>query len=321
VEDIRLPTKFGYLSMLRPKVRSITIPFGGIYGATDELAPLLIRELRAQLAAGAADVLWMPALRTDSPLHRAARTEVPPLQREPHLPVDTHRRLELADSYEAFLRSRSKSSRESAKRYRKKVDRELGDRLELRVYRDPADIDRIFADSEPVAAQTYQRALGVALEDTPQQRALIEVGLQRGWFRCYVAYLDGRPIAFWPGYGYDGTFYIGTPGYDPACADLRIGMYLLVRMIDDFCADPTLQAVDYGFGDAEYKRRYATESWEESDIRIFAPRARPVALRLFVTAQGALVRAATAALERAGVFEDLKRGWRRRLAHGSSASR
>ena len=216
VEDTRLPDAVRLRRAAAAAGALDHDPVRRHLGATDELAPLLIRELRKPLAAGAADVLCIPALRDGLAAAPRRARGGPGLLREPHVPVGTHRRLELADSYQEFLRSRSKSSRESAKRYRKKVDRELGDRLELRIYRDPADIDTIFADTEPVAAQTYQRALGVALADTPQQRALIEVGLRRGWFRCYVAYLDGRPIAFWPGYAYDGTFYIGTPGYDPA---------------------------------------------------------------------------------------------------------
>ena len=75
------------------------------------------------------------------------------------------------------------------------------------------------AEVETVAALTYQRGLGVAAADTPEQRALVELALERGWFRMYVLSLGGEPVAFWSGAGYDRTFFIGTPGYDPAFAE------------------------------------------------------------------------------------------------------
>ena len=51
--------------------------------------------------------------------------------------------------------------------------------------------------------------------------------MERGWFRAYVLYLDGEPIAFWQGQAYNGVFSTGVPGFDPAYADLRVGNYVL----------------------------------------------------------------------------------------------
>jgi Acetyltransferase (GNAT) domain len=211
------------------------------------------------------------------------------------------------------LGSLSKSTRNSTKRYRKKVERDLGDRLQLRRFDNEGDLERIFSDTDPVARKTYQRGLGVALEDTPEQRSVIEVGLRRGWFRTYVLYLDERPIAFWPGYAYRGTFFIGTPGYDPEFSEYRIGMYLLGRMIDEFCGDPAVQAVDFGFGDAEYKRRFGSESWEECSVLLYAPRPRPLAIGAARAAIAASAVAATAVLTKLGWLDRVKRLARRQL--------
>jgi hypothetical protein len=318
VEDIRLRAGIGYRTVFSARTRSITLVHGGLVGVDDRSAPLLLYALQQSLARREADLLFLPAQRTDSPLYRAALDTVPAYRRQPFEGRGVHRTLALPDTFDEFLRSRSKSTRESVKRYRKKVERDLGDRLELRVYRDPADIERIFADTEPVAALTYQRGLGVALSDTPEQRALIEVGLRRGWYRVYVLSLDGKTIAFWPGSAHGGTFHIGTPGYDPAYADYRIGTYLQMRMFEDLIADPDTNAVDYGLGDAEYKRRFGSESWDEADLHVFA--ATPRALAVNAARSGILGAAecARAALRRAGVLERVKRGWRRRLARSSS---
>lgn len=314
VEDVRLRAGAGYRSVFSPRVRSITLVHGGLVGIDEANARPIVAELQRSLAAREADLLFLPAQRTDSPLYRAALEALPAYRRQPFERRAVHRALVLPGTFDEFLRSRSKSTRESVKRYRKRVERDLGQRLELRVYRDPADIERIFADTEPVAALTYQRGLGVALADTPDQRALIEVGLRRGWYRVYVLYLEGKAIAFWPGSAYGGTFHIGTPGYDPAYADYRIGTYLQMRMVEDLIADPEVRLVDYGQGDAEYKRRFGTESWDEADLHVFAPTARAVAINLARAAILAAAEGARAALRRAGVLERIKRGWRRRLA-------
>jgi CelD/BcsL family acetyltransferase involved in cellulose biosynthesis len=313
VEDVDLPAVFGYRTIFRSRVRSITLVHGGLIGESAPSSRLLLSELRRSLARREADVASLPFLPTDGTFHRAATREVPAAVRAPFARRAVHRRLELPATGEEFLRSRSKSTRESLKRYRRKVERDLGERLELRVYDSERDLERIFAETDSVAAKTYQRGLGVALADTPEQRAVIEVGLRRGWYRAYVLYLDGRSIAFWPGYAYRDTFFIGTPGYDPAMAEYRIGNYLLGRMIDDFCADPSLEAVDFGFGDAEYKRRFGSESFEESTVLIFAPTARALAVNAARSAVAASARGATAGLERVGGLDRVKRRWRRHL--------
>jgi hypothetical protein len=319
VEATELPAKVGYRTVFSARARSITLVHGGVIGVTDDNAPMIVAELRASLARREADVLSLAGQPVDSPLYRAAIASLPAYRRQPFARRSVHRTLELPDSYQAFLASRSKSTRDSVKRYGKKVERDLGDRLELRVYRELSDLERIFADTEPVAAQTYQRGLGVALQDTPEQRALIELGLRRGWFRVYTLYLDGRAIAFWPGSAYAGTFFIGTPGYDPAFTDYRIGMYLQMRMTEQLIADPDVRAIDYGLGDAEYKRRFGSESWYEADVLVFAPTPRALAINAVRTAILAAAAGAKAALERAGALERLKRGWRRRLAASSGA--
>lgn len=313
VEDIDLSATFGYRSVFGSRVRSITLTHGGLIGESEQSAHVLLGELRGSLARREADVVSLPALATDGPLYRAATSEVPAVLREPFARPSLHRQVVLPPTGEEFLRSLSKSTRESTKRYRKKVERDLGERLRLRRYDKEGDLERIFSDTDPVARKTYQRGLGVALEDTPEQRSVIQVALRRGWFRTYVLYLEEDPIAFWPGYAYGGTFFIGTPGYDPEFGQYRIGMYLLGRMIDEFCGDPDVHAVDFGFGDAEYKRRFGSESWEECNVRLFAPTPRALAINGARTAIGGSAAAATALLTRFGWLDRVKRHGRRQL--------
>jgi CelD/BcsL family acetyltransferase involved in cellulose biosynthesis len=313
IEETRLDVRFGYRTVFRPRVRLLTVAHGGLAGGDAEPAALVDEVLRL-LRDGEADVALLPGLRTGSALLAEARGRPGALACDRALDSRLHRRLELPATYDEFLRSRSKSTRESVKRYSKKLERDLGDRIAFRVFSDPGEIDEMFAVTEAVAAKTYQRGLGVALADTDQSRQLVSLGLERGWFRTWVLLLDGSPVAFWPGWTYGRTFHVGTPGYDPALAEYRLGTYILMRIVSELCADPAVDAVDFGPGDSEYKRRFSTDEWQETDVLVFAPTFR--AARINATRTAILRSAALArrALERLGVEQRLKRAWRRRLS-------
>jgi CelD/BcsL family acetyltransferase involved in cellulose biosynthesis len=317
VEDIRLTSSIGYRPVYRPTVRSITLVHGGVVGAdSPAVARRLVGELRAALRRGEADLVQLPALRTDHPLHAAATTEPAGILRERSSEA-THRRVRLPASLDELLRSKSGKTRESVTRYMKRLRKDHGDELEVEILREPVDADRLFRDLDRVAALTYQRGLGVSFADTDEQRALTTLGLERGWFRAYVLYLAGAPIAFWPGYAYARTFFIGTPGYDPGYARYRVGQHLHAEMIDDLCRDEGIDYLDYGFGDSEYKRRFGNESWEEADVVFFAPSFKGVRVRSVRAAVDSSTRLAKRVLggERT---ERLKKAWRGRVAGSSS---
>jgi hypothetical protein len=87
-----------------------------------------------------------------------------------------------------------------------------------------------------------------------------------------------------------------------------------MRMLDDLCRDPDVREVDWGTGDSEYKRHFATHGWLEEDVLLFAPTFRGVRLNLTRSALLSATGAARAAAERFPGLGDVKRRWRDRLA-------
>jgi CelD/BcsL family acetyltransferase involved in cellulose biosynthesis len=53
-------------------------------------------------------------------------------------------------------------------------------------------------------------------------------------------------------------------------------MYLIGRVIEELCEDPQISALDFGLGDADYKRRLGCEFRLESDVILSAARLRPL---------------------------------------------
>jgi CelD/BcsL family acetyltransferase involved in cellulose biosynthesis len=314
LEDVPFGVSVGYRTIYRPTLRAITLVHGGVHGVDSPAgADELLGRLRTALADGSADVLSLPALAVGSPLHEAARSTAWPLRN--HLARrTTHWALRLPGSYDEFVRSRSKKTRENIRVYGNRLQRDHGEGLSLRVYREADELEEFLAVAGEVAAKTYQRGLGVALADTVEERALTGLAFERGWFRGWVLSIGGRPVGFWSGAGFNGTFFVGTPGYDPSLAEYSIGTYLLMRVIEDLIADPTIDVLDYGQGESEYKRRFGSESWEEEDVLVFAPTVRGVRVNAARTVLGAVDAAGRAVAARTGLAKRLKRRWRRRLA-------
>jgi CelD/BcsL family acetyltransferase involved in cellulose biosynthesis len=169
--------------------------------------------------------------------------------------------------------------------------------LKLGILRRPAEAERLFADIDSVAARTYQHETGAIFRDSALERELAVLGLRKGWFRAYLLYLDERPIAFWTGFAYGGTFgWRGVTGYDPEFRRYSPGIYVLTRMLEDLSRDPAISVFDIGGGDVEYKRYYGDNRWEEVDVRLFAPGLRG----LTVNAVGSSVQALHQGLRRLG---------------------
>jgi hypothetical protein len=313
LEDIPLTVSVGYRALYEPRVRAITLVHGGLAGVDDSRsADDILGRLRDELRRGTADVVLLPALRTSSPLFESVASLRFPM-RQVSSARTPHWVLRLPDSFDDFVRSRSARTRKNLRVYANRLHRERGDDLTMRVFRAPDEATELFIEIEKISRKTYQHKLGVAFGDTAEERELTLLGLRRGWFRAYMLYVRGEPAAYWLGSAYNGTFFTGTPGYDPAYADYSIGTYLLMRVIEDLCLDDTVRAIDYGFGDADYKRRFGSECWEEADVAVFAPRLRPIRINLTRALLVAGVELGKTTLERAGVARRLKRAWRRRL--------
>ena len=320
LERLEFGVRAGYRKLYTPWVHSITIVQGGILGEVDEaLFRRLVRDIRASLEKEGADVLIFRYLPLDSPLYRVAAEEPPFLARQRVVDSEVHWELDLPDSLDEILAALSSSTRQTVNRYVRRLEREYTDKIVVRIFTEVSELDEFFSDIEPVSATTYQRALGVSFGDTPKDRERTRVSLKRGWFRGYVLYLDGVPRAFHHGELYRGRFRHGRPGYDPDYAQLRIGTYLLLRVFEDLIAHPDASVVDYGVGDADYKRRFGTRSWREGSVVVYAPTFRALRVNATLTKLLGAVRLAKRLFGKGATYQRIRRTWRRRLTRARAA--
>ncbi len=143
-------------------------------------------------------------------------------------------------------------------------------------------MDAVIPILEEVARNTYQRGLGVGFADTPEMRARLRFCAQKGWLRIFVLWIKGTPRAFWIGTLSNQVFVSDYNGYDPGFRDYSIGTFLLADVVEGFCKQG-VKAVDFGFGEAEYKDRFANLTHTEASVCIFSPQAKGVLMNAMRT--------------------------------------
>lgn len=314
LEDAPLEVRLGYRVVSRPRMRTLRVAFGGVIGAETEAdRRRALHELRRPLMQGEADVVVLAQLRTVDPLCSLAHKAGPRRCRDGAQAGTAHWTVPIPDSMEEFLASRSSRTRKNLRYYDKRMKRDHPD-LTVRAFRDEAELDELCADLERVAAATYQRRLGAGFTGDEQERALMALGMRRGWFRAWVLYFGATPVAFWHGYAYRGVFSTGCPGFDPAFGKDRVGAYLAVRMIEHLCADDAVHMLDWGHGEADYKRTLGEERREEVDVLLFAPTLKGTGVNLVRTGAVAATRLAKRTLGNSRRVGRIRRAWRDRLA-------
>lgn len=320
LQDTRLRCRLGYRKLYEPPVRTLIVAPGGFLGTVADADPLpALDALRRSIGRSEVDAIHLPSVRLRSPLGAALAHGTRRAGRSVAAPR-AHWTMRVPGTVDDFLGSLSSSTRQGVRRYAKKLEREHADTLALDRVTTPDGLDRFFRDAAAVARTTYQHGLGVGVrEDDELQRALVALGLERGWFRGYVLSLQGRPAAFWHGYGYRGIFRTMVPGFDPTYASLNIGTYVLVKLIEDLCADPAIHTLDFGLGDAEYKRRFGDSSWEEQDVVVFSPSFRAQRIHAVRSMLLAGVGVGRRVGERGATGARVKKAWRRRIATAGNA--
>jgi CelD/BcsL family acetyltransferase involved in cellulose biosynthesis len=315
LEDTRLSARLGYKVVLDSSIRALTVVYGGLLGDTVHL-PALLAAVGDSLRDERLDLLRFRMLELGSSQHSTLANAAPIARKQRFATKMPHWRAALPGTLDDFLAQRSRRRRETVRRYSRRLERTYGDDARVEVIRDPAGLESLFAQSKLVHRETYQHVLGVGFSDENVQRRLAELSAERGWFRGYLLYLRDKPVAFWHGNAYRGSFGVASTGFDPAYADDRPGTYLLMRAVEDLSRDGSAQTIDFGFGDADYKRHFGDGFVEEQDVGVFQRGIRTIALNTVHSALGGATSAGRTVAGATGALTSLRR--RRRLGQNSS---
>jgi Acetyltransferase (GNAT) domain len=315
-----LSFKIGYKTVLKPKARLLSFIWGGTLGnLSRENSEVMVREVLNSLRHGEADLAVFNNIPVDTPLYHAA-THLPGFLGRDLFPASQiHRGIVLPASPEEFHTSLSRKSLRNQRRQAKKLMQEFGGSVEVLCLRRPSDLDCLMDDVEEIAKKTYQRRLGVGFVADHEMHRRLHLDAQNGRLRAFLLYLAGKPCAFWLGTVYQKTFHSGFLGFDPAYKSSSPGMFLTVRVIEDFCGHnvpDAIEEIDFGLGDAQYKQVLGNRSWQDATVLIFGPGFRGLKLNALRTPIVLIDQLAKLALGKAGLLRKIKRSWRDRVQGG-----
>jgi CelD/BcsL family acetyltransferase involved in cellulose biosynthesis len=202
----------------------------------------------------------------------------------------------------------SRKHRYNLRRSDRRLAEQFDERLELDCTTRSDQVDGFLRESDAIVASSYQRSFRRHLKEADPLNAALHAAATTGRLRCYLLRADGRAIAFQKGVIDGDTYWLLSTAFDPRHRDHSPGQVLLVRVMKDLHA-AGVRRIDYGFGDARYKRIYGTECRMETTIRLYA---RGITARLVHCEQ----RFIDTMLSRVGsctLSPWLRRAWRQRL--------
>ena len=271
IENITLNCKLGYKIIYKSKVKALSILHNGFLGdKSDTAGELMASELARMTKQKEVDMISLNNIKIDSSLYQFLKKKSPSLFRGQFLSKNLHWKLNGLNSYEEFYSNRTKRTKKNIRSWPKRLEKDYNGRVELRRYESVADFDKIMTNTENVAQKTYHRGIGMSFRDNPETRSVVKKSLALGWFRAWVLYIDKKPYAFCNGFEFGETFYGYHMGYDPEYRNYGLGHIVILQFIKDICANEHVNKIDFGLGDAAYKRELCDEYWYESMVFLFA---------------------------------------------------
>jgi hypothetical protein len=173
-----------------------------------------------------------------------------------------HRSAQLGDSFDAYLKQLGSGTRADLRSTRKKFIAHVNGRYRTRCFREPGEVPDFVNDAMAVSQSTYQyKLLDSGLQDREGLERTYRATANQGWFRSYILYVEGKPIAFQVGHVYRGRYHAQDIGYDPDWARQHVGIFLHTELVTDLAASgEAVACFDFGIGDTRHKQRLSTDS-------------------------------------------------------------
>jgi len=187
-------------------------------------------------------------LREDEEVHKRYIVHSPFGVRKWHM-------LRVAGAFEDYVATLSSKSRHNLRRNVRKL-RKRADRFELKRVDRPDQICEFLRNAVAVSKHTWQhQTLGERLADDDETRESMMSLAARGLLRCYILFSGDEACAFSTAYQRRGIINCHELGFDQRLSPFSPGKVLIYLMIEDVHADPDVTLLNFGMGDAEYKRK------------------------------------------------------------------
>ena len=187
-----------------------------------------------------------------------------------HIPegLRGHYGLSFPESFENFLNGLSKNRRKDFKKRLKKFAQENSENLSplLRVDKSEQVEDFIQAATE-ISRQSWQNdTIGNRITENRFNKARLLELAKQGILRSYVLYCNQTPCAFRLGYQLDDKYYGFESGYNVKFKDISPGKMMTLKMLEDFSKERPPTSVDFGVGEAQWKKDFCNYTREDASV-------------------------------------------------------
>ncbi len=311
IEKLHIKCAIGYKALFNPLITGFSVVYGGILGdRNNDVCVVLVEKFMEMLARGEIGVVLLNRIATDSLIYRYA-TKMPSTFSRGHFgKTELHWSMTIPGGIEQLYKSIAPKTRNTLRRKNRKLEKEFGDELKVVTYSDSNDVSSALKAAASISEHTYQTALGVGIVDDQKTREMLDISARRGWLRLSVLYIKGEPCAFQLGLLYYQTYYLEQLGFHPKWTNRNVGTVLFNKILEELCQNPSVERLNFGFGDAQYKRSYGNECWPEASVYIFAPRAYPLIVNALHSSTTGLSLGIQYFLDKTGLTGWIKRRWR-----------
>lgn len=313
--------RIGYLRVPSPVLKSLDIVYGGVLSDSSEIAiSQVTKHLRSLLVEKQFDQITINHLPINDPLTNALGSDEVIKSAIACSSCNLHWQFELTPgSYDQTIARFSRKHRYNMRRTDRLLVEHFSGNVKLRKFDQPVQCDELIKGAAEIVSQTYQAGLG-GFSDTPLHRELIHLEAESGRLRSYWLECDGKPIAFQLGAVYANTYNLLSTAFLPQYKQLSPGQVLLVRVIRDLC-EANIDSIDYGFGDAPYKRMYGSNNFEESTVYLYAKTPKAFVSRSIYRGITKISNYGSYISESVGLKKLIKKNWRSRLSNAAKTSK
>jgi CelD/BcsL family acetyltransferase involved in cellulose biosynthesis len=215
--------------------------------------------------------------------------------------------MELSKTYAEVLKGLSHDLRKEIRRTAKRIQADF-DNVDVKCFEKPDEVETLIRDVESIAAISWQRRFGLGFRNTERMRQLLLFQAKKGWLLAYVLYVEAKPCTFWLGYLHEGVFTSDYLAFDPDFSKYSPGTVLQARVLEDLCARHA-KSIDLGLGDDYYKTRLGASRHEDTELYMYPPTVRGLALSAVRTLTIFANEAPKALLHHLRLLSRLKAAW------------
>jgi len=313
IESRGLNLRLGYKTLFASTLECLSVVYGGIIGQpSSELCALIMDEFMDVLRRREADVVFFNHLRTDSTIFKLYKTKASFWRRNHSRLAEPHWQTNIAGTVKEFYSNVPNSRKRRWRRDIRQLEKISPSEIKVVCYRHLSDIAYLSDVAYKIEKETYKKYLGSGYISSPLNRVGLEQAARDGWLRAYVLYVGDQPCAFQFDIQYEGAQFTEYGSFDPKWSHGSPGIVLLIKVIEELCKEGDICKMDFGFGDALYKRKFGTSHWLEESVYIYAPRLRPLLIKMIMSMNlvFSLLRRAVIHLSLDGW---IKRNWRKMM--------